>query len=383
MASLDVIDVDQHISEPRTCWHDHIDPVHRDDALAIADDELGYPWLTWRDRRLYLAEVQQPGKAGAIGDERARIARGEPADARYEDRIPPAYSDPKARLEKLDEWALDAAVLFPNFGLLWEDALSADLPALCANMRAYNRWIAGVTADGGGRLFGVAHLTLRDRGWLRDELASLARAGIKLAMVAPTAVDETGLGHRDLDPVWASFVEHDVAPVFHVGAFRKPIDGAWFADDPDRMDPVMGSVFLWVPPAIALAHMAIHGAFERHPALRVGVVELTAHWVTQFTLMLDGAWGFYNARHGGPLVKLPLRPSEYVRRQVRVEALAYEEPARLIGEMGEDIFMFGSDWPHAEGIAEPRATYEAVIDGIDGSARAKLMAGNARWLLNV
>ena len=46
-----VIDSDQHLYETRTMWLDHIDPQHRDDALRIVDDELGYPWLSWGTSR--------------------------------------------------------------------------------------------------------------------------------------------------------------------------------------------------------------------------------------------------------------------------------------------------------------------------------------------
>ena len=49
---------------------------------------------------------------------------------------------------------------------------------------------------------------------------------------------------------------------------------------------------------------------------------------------------------------------------MRVGALADEGPARLVGRVGDDMFMFGSDWPHAEGIAEPLAGYEPVIEGL-------------------
>ncbi len=62
---------------------------------------------------------------------------------------------------------LDEAVVFPNFGLLWERRLSESLPALTANMAAWNRWCATVVTDGEGRLHPVAHLTLRDPGLAR------------------------------------------------------------------------------------------------------------------------------------------------------------------------------------------------------------------------
>ena len=64
---MPVIDCDQHLYESRTTWADHIDPGARDDALAIVDDELGYPWLEWRGRRLQLADVQVPGDTAALG----------------------------------------------------------------------------------------------------------------------------------------------------------------------------------------------------------------------------------------------------------------------------------------------------------------------------
>jgi predicted TIM-barrel fold metal-dependent hydrolase len=376
-----IIDVDQHLFEPRSMWRDHIDPGLRDDALAIEDDERGYPWLTWRGERLYLAEVQFPGEAKAIGQMRQRLKSGEPADHRYDDVLPREYTDAKARLPLLDSWGLDAAVLFPNFGLLWEDMLSGDLAALCGNMRAFNRWMASAVQDGAGRLFGVAHMTLRDRDWALDEIAALGRDGMRLAMVAPAPVDGKALSHPDLDPIWSAFCEHGVSPVFHVGGFRGPLDPAWYTGDPERVDRVMDSAFLWVAPAVALANMAVFGVFERFPDLRVGVVELTAHWVPQFLLMLDGAYGFYVARHGEPPRELADRPGEYVRRHVRVAALAYEQPANLISLVGADTFMFGSDWPHAEGIAEPLKDYESAVGDFNGDEREKLFGGNAAWLL--
>ena len=378
-----IIDVDQHLFEPRTMWRDHIDPGLRDDALAIEDDERGYPWLTWRGERLYLAEVQFPGKAKAIGQMRQRIKNGETADHRYEDVLPIEYTDAKARLGLLDSWGLDAAVLFPNFGLLWEDLLSSDVKALCGNMRAFNRWMASAVQDGAGRLFGVAHMTLRDRDWALEEIAALGRSGIRLAMVAPAPVDGKALSHPDLDPIWTAFCEYGVSPVFHVGGFRGPLDPAWYEGDPERVDRVMDSAFLWVAPAVALANMAVFGVFERFPDLRVGVVELTAHWVPQFVLMLDGAYGFYVARHGEPPRELPERPGEYILRNIRVAALAYEQPQTMIPLVGPDTFMFGSDWPHAEGIAQPLKDYEAAVGDINGEERDKLYGGNAAWLLRL
>jgi predicted TIM-barrel fold metal-dependent hydrolase len=383
MTSAPVIDADQHLFEPRSMWRDHIDPAFRDDALAIEDDDRGYAWLTWRGRRLALAEIQEPESPDVIGANRLRMARGEAAEASYDDLLPASYTDPAARLAAMDEFGLDGSVLFPNFGLIWEEMLAGDLPAVCANMAAHNRWMAACVAAAPDRLFGVGHLSLRDPAWAVAEIARLAAGGVRLAMVAPAPVDGRPLSHPDLDPVWAAFVDHGVAPVFHVSSFPGPLDPAWHEGDPEPGDRLLDSVFLSVAPAVALANLVYHGTLERFPELRLGVVELTAGWLPTFLLHIDGAFDFYVARHGAPFCPLSLRPSEYIRRQVRVSALAYEGPAWLVKHTGEDAFMFGSDWPHAEGIAAPRADYErAVGSRLEGAARDKLFGGNVSWLLH-
>jgi predicted TIM-barrel fold metal-dependent hydrolase len=378
-----IIDVDQHLSESRTAWRDHIDPAFRDHALAIEEDALGWWWLTWRGQRLFTVEQQLPHHPELIGAERLRREAGERATMTYDELVPSSYHDPVARLAELDRFGVDASVLFPNYGLTWEDVLGVDLPALNANLRAYNRWMVETLSPHADRLFGVAHLSLRDVDWAVAEIASLGRAGIRMAMVAPAPVDGKPLSHPDLDPVWAAFCDHGVTPTFHVGNFTRPLDAAWYQGDPEPVDSVMGSVFLSLAPAVAIANMALQGTFERFPELRLGVVELTAGWFPTFLLHLDGASDFYTARHGRPLRPLAERPSDYVLRHVRVAALAYEGPAPLVEQVGEDTFMFGSDWPHAEGIAEPRTGYERAIKTLSDSARVKIMGANAAWLLRL
>ncbi len=98
------------------------------------------------------------------------MRRGEPAEARYDDVLPRDHWDPTARRDGLARLGVDEAVLFPNYGLLWERTLSTAAPAMLANMRAWNRWCATVVTDGRGQLHPVAHLSLRDPEWVETEL---------------------------------------------------------------------------------------------------------------------------------------------------------------------------------------------------------------------
>ena len=381
--ALPMIDVDQHLFESRTTWSEHIDPANRADALFIADDEAGWPWLTWRGERLTPLEVPIPERSSLIGADRLRRVRGERAPASFDELVPDSYRLAGARLQLLDSFGLDASVLFPNYGLLWEQRLASDRAAQRANARAYNRFVAGICADGEGRLFGVAHVLLHDPEWAVEEIGRVRTDGVRLAMIAPAPVDDKPLSHPDFDPVWAAFSDHGVALVFHVSEFESPLHPAWRQGEPEEGERLFDSIFLYLAPAVALADLILNGVLERFPSLRVGVVELTASWVPHFLLHIDGASDFFAQRHGEPYHQLSARPSEYFLRQVRVAALPYEMPYRLVPKVGDDTFMIGSDWPHAEGVADPVAAAERGVRGLEGAARENILGANAAWLLSL
>ncbi|HEX6310418.1 MAG TPA: hypothetical protein VF152_02190, partial [Acidimicrobiia bacterium] len=267
-----IIDSDQHLYESRTTWVDHIDPAMRAEALRIDDDDLGYAWLTWRGHRLGIADVQLPGDTARIGRHRRRREAGERAEYVYDELLPADYWNPAARAARLTDFGVDEAVLFPNYGLLWERRLSGSLPALTANMGAWNRWAATVAAEGGGRLHPVGHLTLRDPEWLLGQLTQLADAGVRLAMIAPALVDGRPLSHPDHDRLWSAFVDHGVTPCFHVADQPHVFDDAWYTDPDEAFVPAIESVFLWTPPALAVTDLIANGTLARHPDLRIGIV---------------------------------------------------------------------------------------------------------------
>jgi predicted TIM-barrel fold metal-dependent hydrolase len=375
-----VVDSDQHLYEPRTMWADHVDPGRRDDALAIVDDDLGYAWLTWRGRRLAPADVQRPRETSAIGTLHERMRARLPPETRYDDDLPRDYWDAGARAEQLPAMGVDAAVAFPNFGLLWERTLDEDLGALTANMTAWNRWCATVVTDGHAKVHPVAHVTLRDARWLLAELARLERDGVRMAMVAPALVDGRPLSHPDHESIWSAFVEHGVRPVFHVADQRRPFADAWYTDSPDAFVSTLDSVFLYTAAALACTDLILNGTLDRHPELRIGIVELSAVWVPMFLMMLDGGSDFTARLNGRPLAPLALRPSEYFRRQVRVSSFAYELPARLIRQTG-DLYMCCSDYPHSEGTATPVADYAGAYAPVGPDDAPGLFHDNVAMLL--
>jgi predicted TIM-barrel fold metal-dependent hydrolase len=378
-----IIDSDQHLYESRTLWREHIDPAMRDEALRIEDDATGTPRLRWRDQEIVIAEVQVPGRSDEVGERHRRARAGLPPPEPYDACLPLDYWEPRARLAKLSELGVDEGVLFPNYGLLWERTLHRSLPALLANMAAWNRWCVTVAQEGHGRLHPVAHLSLRDAAWLEAQLRDLGRAGVRLAMIAPALVDGRPLSHRDHDRLWAAFCDAGISPVFHVAEQPRPFADAWYTDEQAALVPAVGTVFLYVAAALACTDLILNGTLERFPDLRIGIVELSALWVPLYLMMLDGASAFTRQINGGDTpAKLPLQPSEYFRRQVRVSSFAYESPAAIVQQLGgTDLLMCCSDYPHSEGTATPIIDYAA--GGLEARAGAApgLFSENIAFLL--
>ena len=377
-----VIDSDQHLFEYRGLWEEQIDPSRRGDAIRFVDDPLGHVRVMWRDRVLSVADVQMPGETDASGERRRRERSGAPPLARYDEILPRDYWDPAARRDRLAGLGVDEAICFPNYGLVWERTLQADLPALLANMAAWNRWCEAVAQEGRGRLHPVAHLSLRDLGWLDRQLARLSAAGVRAAMIAPALVDGRPLSHPAHERAWSAFAYHGISPVFHVADQPKIFDEAWYTDRADLGVFAVDSVLLYVPAALACTDLILNGVFERHPELRLGIVELSAVWVPLFLMMLDGGSQFVrrlNGRDGG----LPLKPSDYFKRQVRVSSFAYELPARIQRQLGgAELLMCCSDYPHSEGTARPLQDYAAPGRfGLDPQRSPGLFHDNAAFLL--
>jgi predicted TIM-barrel fold metal-dependent hydrolase len=124
----------------------------------------------------------------------------------------------------------------------------------------------------------------------------------------------------------------------------------------------------------------VGGVLARHPALRIGLVEFTSSWFGQFLHAVDACFRFHAGYNGLPSDHLALLPSEYLRRQVRVATFGFEGPAQLTSTVG-DLFMFGSDYPHAEGLARPLEDFQAAGGPIPSPVDTGLYCDNAAWLL--
>ena len=235
---------------------------------------------------------------------RERIRAGLAPESRYDDDLPRDYWDASARADRLAEMGVDEAVVFPNFGLLWERTLDENLGALTANMTAWNRWCAiGCRRRSWSCASGRARDAARRASGSSRELARLERAGVHLAMVAPALVDGRPLSHTDHDPIWRAFVEHGVTPVFHVADQRRVFDDVWYTEPDDGGLPPLESDLL-VDRGRARVHRPHPERHARTPSRVCASASSScrAVWVPMFLMMLDGGTEFTTRLNGRPRV---------------------------------------------------------------------------------
>ena len=375
---LVVHDADAHIMEPPTWLRDHADPQIRDrlpmlayqggnelrqtgdPAEQQADLNTAFERLAARHRSAeYVGE-----EAAAIMDRKNFAATG---SFLAEDR-------PRA----LDLLGFASQLVFNTFHNRrlhdWEH--SGDRELMIGATRAHNRGMVEFCAVD-PRLLPTCYVPLADLE-IAGEMAHEAIAmGAGALLVASGCPPHHSPSHVGLDPVWAAASEASVPVVFHVGGTGELIDPHYFDNGlpvpPDfhggeenfRSVDYMG---IPGPPAQTLATMIFDGVFERFPALRVGVIEQGAIWVPSWMRQMESAFDAF-ARHEERLQVLSLRPSEYVRRQLRFTPYPTEDVGWIIDQAGPEVCLFSSDYPHVEGGRRPIERFERSLDGIDDGAR--------------
>jgi predicted TIM-barrel fold metal-dependent hydrolase len=127
-----------------------------------------------------------------------------------------------------------------------------------------------------------------------------------------------------------------------------------------------------------LASMLYGGVFDRHPSLRIGVIELGAIWVGPFVDLLEDRFQLSRRLRDS----LQRRPAEVFVDQIRVTPFFWERTARQIERYGmPEVYAFSTDFPHAEGGTDPIGCMAADIEPLGADAVEAFFVGNAALLL--
>lgn len=293
------------------------------------------------------------------------------------DPISPAYRNRDSRLALMDEQGVEAAMFFPTLAVGMEESLKHDVPALCAAFRAFNRWLD----DDWGlhyreRIFGAPYITLADPEWAVAEADWAIENGARVVVMRTSPAPVAGGGTRSpgdpvFDPYWARLAEAGVSVAFHSGdaGYGRYIDD-WeptgefeaFRQSPMRLMTSDRAPF------DMFAVLVAHGVLSRHPRLRLASIEAGADWVPNLLKKFKKA---YSAQP----FQFAKDPIEQFREQVWIAPFYEDDLHGLAEAIGVDRLLFGSDYPHAEGLANP-VSFRDDLKGFDDVAIRKIMRDN-------
>jgi predicted TIM-barrel fold metal-dependent hydrolase len=289
------------------------------------------------------------------------------------------------RASALDLLGFKRQVIFSSFCARPIFEAAADLRYGAA--RAHNRAMAEFcSAD--PRLIGVAIVPLDDVAAALAEIEHAHGLGLGAIWVAAAAAGGRSPGHVDNEPVWAALAERRMPFILHVGSSPLSIENAWMNDGRPNRTTARGGAEVIGSKDLTVIHQAaqkfvsvlmLDGVLERHPALRGAVIELGAGWVPDMIRRLDHAHEIW-ARSEPFLAEMRRRPSEQIRAQLRFTPYPFEDVAAFMSESAPELYLFSSDYPHAEGGRDPLGRFDRALAGVDAAARARFFEANFRDL---
>ncbi len=387
MLDYQLFDADNHYYEATDAFTRHIDP-------AMAKRTMQWAELNGKQRLMVAGRINRfipnptfdpVAKPGALdayfrgqqaGDD-IRAAFGEL------DPISPAYRDPAARIEVMDAQNMEGCLMFPTLGVGMEQALVHDPDAAHRAFHAFNEWLHDDWQfDYAGRIFAAPYFTLLDPDRAVAELDWVLERGARVIVMRAGPVQApSGFrspGDSVYDPFWARVAEAGTLVAYHSGeAGYHRYAEEW--GEKGEMEAFRHHPFTTITSADrpiydTIAALICHGVFARHPRVRVATIESGSEWVP--VLVRKMAKSFKQA----PGAFAGGDPVQQLRDHVWVSPYYEDDLIELRESIGAERIVFGSDYPHAEGLADPAAFVDDLA-GFDDAEIRLIMRENARALV--
>jgi len=383
------IDADNHYYEPLDAFTRHLDPAFKNRGVKPVQDGKHVQLLMGGKVNRFIPNptfdpIIVPGCLDPLF--RGQIPEGvNPASLMQVEPLRPEYRDRDQRVQIAQQQGLGAELLFPTLGCGVEEALRHDIGATMASVTAFNRWLEEDWGfDYEHRLIAVPMLSLADVDGAVAELDSLIERGARIVHVRPAPVpgpNGTGrsLGHKSMDPVWSRLAEASIPVAFHLGdsGYNGSIAAAWGGtasfEGFGNVDVL--SRILVSDRAIhdTIAALITHGVFTRHPTLRVASVENGSDWMAVLVKRLR------KQANQTPWI-YPDDPLDSLRQHVWTTPYCEEDLRALADLIGVERILFGSDWPHGEGLANP-LDFEKELGAFTDDEVRRIMRDNCLELL--
>ena len=393
-----IFDADNHYWETTESFTRHRDPAFAERGVQLVDlDGSGTPRYVFASGRVHPiipgpGDVHKRPRPGALYDyfagksDKARLGNElsceEPAEH-------PEWFDRDARLACMDEQGVEAAWLFPSQGVCMEGPMQPDIEAAVHIFGAFNRWLDDdwgfAYAD---RIFAVPFLTISDVGAAVTELEWCLERGARIVSIrnGPAFTPEGTRSPADpmFDPFWARVAEAGVVVAPHAGfedgyvKVTQAVAEEWGRSPSaagDSIDQYATVVSMLMKRRLVHDFAAVLVAdklFERHPELRVAYIENGGTWVGD---LLHGL----QVLHGQNPGMFATNPVDQFHEHCWVAPFVEDDVPELATHLPVERILFGSDWPHAEGMGHPRDFF-AKVESFSIEDQRMIMRDNAREL---
>jgi predicted TIM-barrel fold metal-dependent hydrolase len=295
-----------------------------------------------------------------------------------------AYRNGADRLALMDEQGLHATLIFPTLASAVEERMSYDHELMNAVIHSLNTWMHeqwGFQRE--GRIFAVPFVTLMDVGMAVAELEWALARGARTIGLRPAPVPgyrgSRSFGLPEFDPFWARVQEAGIFVSMHASdsgydRYVRMWEGGkeFLAFVPTPLKQCLAVADRAI--ADSIAALVCHGVFDRFPGVRVASIENGSKWVRGLLERFEHAYGQMPK-------EFRQHPVETFRRHVFV-APFYEEPiAELAQRIGVSQVLFGSDYPHPEGLANP-VEFLAELTALGADDQRRIMSTNLKALLD-
>ncbi len=299
-------------------------------------------------------------------------------------RCIPAFREPAARMALMDELGIDRTLMFPTLASLVEERLRDDVEATHAVIHALNEWMHETwTFNYEGRIFATPIITLPIVDRALEELEWCLERGARVVLIRPAPVPSVSgptrsPGLPEFDPLWERIVDAKVLVAMHASdsGYSRHVN-EWEGGGeykPFERGALRFMVMSHRAIEDTIAAMICHGALSRFPDLRIAPIENGSDFVRP---LLHGLARTYR------MVPQDFAedPVEVFTRCIYVHPFHEEDVAGLVDLLGADRILFGSDYPHPEGLADP-LSYLDELTGLPRDDVVKIMGANLAGLID-
>ncbi|HEY9315505.1 amidohydrolase family protein [Williamsia sp.] len=385
------VDCDNHYYEKIDAFTRYLDPKYRQRGVEIITRGTHTELLAGGNLFEFVPNptfdpVIVPGCLDALF--RGEIPEGvDPRSLSKVEPLNPAYQDRDLRLEMIEKQQMSGVILLPTLACGVEEALKHDIPATMASITAFNKWL---DEDWGyayqGRIFATPMLSFADPDEAIGEIDRLIERDVRIVSVRPAPIPaghgtSNAFGDPRYDEVWTKLEKSGIAVAFHLSdsGYTEFLGAAWggppkFA--PFRYnDPLASLVVSDRAIHDTIASLVIGGVFTRHPKLRVASIENGSDFVHLLLKRLrklanQAPWLFAED------------PGDTLCRHLWVSPYYEDDVPELVEVMGSERVMFGSDWPHGEGLETP-LDFIHELEGFGTAEIDQIMRTNVLDLMGV